>query len=133
MNLLLEASAEIVKATASTGTGSFYSKYGFLIIVILPLLISFVCGVVARSIILSKGYYTIGVKYFWIGFFIQVAGIIIAAAHPMKETIDERTSEIRNRAMIGTADEIAKYKQLLDSGAITKEEFDEKKNQLLNM
>lgn len=31
------------------------------------------------------------------------------------------------------ADEIAKYKSLLDSGAITQEEFETKKKQLLNM
>lgn len=32
-----------------------------------------------------------------------------------------------------TADEIAKYKQLLDAGAITQEEFEAKKKQLLNL
>ena len=31
------------------------------------------------------------------------------------------------------ADELKKYKELLDSGAISQEEFDAKKNQLLNL
>ena len=31
------------------------------------------------------------------------------------------------------ADEIMKYKQLLDAGAITQEEYDAKKKQLLNL
>jgi hypothetical protein len=34
---------------------------------------------------------------------------------------------------ISSADEIKKYKDLLDAGAITKEEFEAKKEQLLNL
>lgn len=33
----------------------------------------------------------------------------------------------------GTADELRKYKELLDAGIITQEEFDTKKNQLLGL
>lgn len=36
-------------------------------------------------------------------------------------------------AQISSADEIAKYKQLLDAGAITQEEYDAKKKQLLGI
>ncbi len=38
-----------------------------------------------------------------------------------------------NTSTSSTADEIRKYKELLDDGIITKEEFDQKKQQLLNI
>ena len=37
------------------------------------------------------------------------------------------------KANLGIADEIKKYKELLDSGAITQEEYDKKKKELLNI
>lgn len=40
---------------------------------------------------------------------------------------------IESKATLGVADEIKKYKELLDSGAITQEEFEQKKKQLLNL
>lgn len=39
----------------------------------------------------------------------------------------------KNDDISGGADEIKKYKELLDSGAITQEEYDKKKNQLLGL
>lgn len=46
-----------------------------------------------------------------------------------------RTSQYVNSSstVIGGADEIKKYKELLDNGAITQEEFDAKKKQLLGL
>lgn len=41
--------------------------------------------------------------------------------------------EKQKKNNIGTAEELKKYKDLLDSGAITQEEFDTKKKQLLNL
>lgn len=50
---------------------------------------------------------------------------------------DKQRSEILEKISEPTtstsADEIAKYKSLLDSGAITSEEFEAKKKQLLNL
>ena len=40
---------------------------------------------------------------------------------------------IEQEATLGVADEIKKYKELLDSGAITSQEFEQKKEQLLNL
>ena len=37
------------------------------------------------------------------------------------------------KSEFGTAEEIKKYKELLDSGAITQEEYDAKKKQLLGL
>lgn len=42
-------------------------------------------------------------------------------------------SEVPTPEAISNADEIKKYKELLDIGAITQEEFDTKKKQLLNL
>ena len=38
-----------------------------------------------------------------------------------------------NGATLGTAEELKNFKELLDSGVITQEEFDEKKKQLLGL
>ncbi len=45
--------------------------------------------------------------------------------------IEECYNEHSGKTTMSNADEILKYKQLLDSGIITQEEFDEKKNQIL--
>ena len=42
-------------------------------------------------------------------------------------------AETVNGATLGIADELKKYKELLDSGVITQEEFDAKKKQLLGL
>lgn len=52
--------------------------------------------------------------------------------------IENRRKEIKSKASMpiqqqSTADEIAKFKQLCDSGIITQEEFDAKKKQLLGL
>ena len=44
----------------------------------------------------------------------------------------ENTSNTDNTSD-GTADELKKYKELLDAGVITQEEFDLKKKQLLGL
>ncbi len=40
---------------------------------------------------------------------------------------------LKSKATLGVADEIKKYKELLDSGTITQEEFEQKKKELLNL
>lgn len=50
-------------------------------------------------------------------------------------TMDEykKIKQEENKPILSSADEIKKYKDLLDSGVITQEEFDEKKKQLLGL
>ena len=52
----------------------------------------------------------------------------------LKEIIEKRV-QIANsaRGAFSPADEIMKYKQLLDIGAITKQEYEKKKNELLSL
>lgn len=46
---------------------------------------------------------------------------------------DKRNSKEKSDKNIDPVAEIRKYKELIDDGIITKEEFDEKKKQLLGM
>lgn len=56
------------------------------------------------------------------------------AAHQYKIEINQSTQSTDSRqGEIDPADEIMKFKKLLDAGAITQEEFDAKKRQLLNL
>ncbi|MBR3928642.1 MAG: SHOCT domain-containing protein [Clostridia bacterium] len=45
----------------------------------------------------------------------------------------DRTNKSSNVATVSSADELKKFKDLLDSGVITQEEFDTKKKQLLGL
>ena len=49
------------------------------------------------------------------------------------QSISAPKVETVNGATIGIADELKKYKELLDGGVITQEEFDAKKKQLLGL
>lgn len=46
---------------------------------------------------------------------------------------NEATSQTATEAQPSAADEIIKFKQLLDAGILTQEEFDAKKKQLLGI
>ena len=111
------------------------------------------------SVQLKKGGWTAGYLQFSIlGGRENVAGVLGATqdentitfnsnkndeAEKIAEYINKKLSEIRNGFMqpqvVSTAptsspaDEIRKYKELLDMGAITQEEFDAKKKQILGL
>lgn len=56
------------------------------------------------------------------------------AAHKIKDYIMQYTAKGRSSAgLVSATDEIRKFKELLDMGAITQEEYDAKKQQLLSM
>lgn len=61
---------------------------------------------------------------------------IITAGDMQKEnkaTNSESPKKEKEEAMLGSAEELKKFKELLDMGAITQEEFDAKKKQLLDL
>ena len=62
------------------------------------------------------------------GNFTDIEGNLITNQKTNNNTINNK-----QYSEIGQADEIIKYKQLLDSGVITQDEFDQKKKQLLNL
>ena len=77
------------------------------------------CALIAKGIGEKKGYGA-GLS-FCAGLFLGPLGIIIMAVVPDKSS----------QNTIASADALVKYKQLLDDGAITQEEFDAKKKELL--
>lgn len=82
------------------------------------LVISIALGIIAENFGSKKGYSP--VVCFLAGFFLSAIGLIIVLVLPDK-----------NAAKSNAADELMGYKRLLDSGAITQEEFEAKKREML--
>ena len=51
----------------------------------------------------------------------------------MERQHSEKQNNIQTNTTTSNADELKKYKELLDEGIISQEEFDAKKKQLLNL
>lgn len=86
-------------------------------------------ALIPANIAKQKGY-SFGLWWFY-GWMLFIVAIIHVSIIP-----DKNASPVVRRSpppTAGTADEIMKYKVLLDSGAITQEEFKAKKKQLLNL
>ena len=64
--------------------------------------------------------------YCVLGFFLGVIGLIIAAVIPEK-------TEGQSKNVASSAEALGTYKKLLDEGAITQEEYDKKKSELLQV
>ena len=92
-------------------------------IAIVGFAICYVCGRVSASLVSQKGYNNTS-TYFWLGFLTGVIGIVIAAIAPDKTP---------NPAVVrmNEIDELRKYKDLYDSGVITKFEYEVKKREIL--
>lgn len=95
-----------------------------------------ICGFVAQVVSENKGYED---GFFW-GFFLGIIGIIVVACKPdnnssyasallSKETEEKDKSEKE----LLNVQKLKSYKDLLDSGVITQEEFDKKKSELLDL
>lgn len=84
-------------------------------------------GVVTRNIIRNKGYKE---NWFWWGFLGGLIAVIVALSKPdisnkyvpVNTPTDEEFENLKK---------IKAYKELLDVGAITQEEFEDRKNKLL--
>lgn len=85
---------------------------------IILLIFCLVCGFVSANLGKKKGY-SYG-AFFALGFFLAIIGVVIALV-----VQDKRSN------MADAADGVLKYKQLLDEGIISQEEFDKRKNALL--
>lgn len=83
-------------------------------------------GVIPATIARNKGY-SFGLWWFY-GWMLFIVAIIHVSLIP-----DKNAPPPIRRPPPGVAEEIGRYKDLLDSGAITREEFEAKKRQLLNM
>ena len=87
--------------------------------IILAIVLWVISGFIAKGIGEKKGYGA-GLS-FCAGFFLFILGIIMAVVPDKNGKEKEVTS----------ADALLKYKELLDAGAISQEEFDVKKKELL--
>ena len=90
------------------------------IAIVLMIALWVVSGFIAKGIGEKKGYGA-GLS-FCAGFFLFILGIIIMAVLPDKSGKEKAVT---------SADALLKYKELLDAGAISQEEFDAKKKELL--
>lgn len=92
-----------------------------IIIIMISFAICVIMGCVTERMNRQKGYKN---GFAW-GFWLNIIGIIVIACRPfnnMKGKIENSTK----------ADEIIKYKGLLESGAITQEEYEKLKKQILD-
>lgn len=79
-------------------------------------------GKVTQKVVYDRGYKD---DWFWYGFFLGIIALILALLKPDISTKSSGDSELDNLK------KIKEYKELLDSGVISQEEFDRKKNQLM--
>jgi len=108
---------------------------------IIALATSAVLGFIPASIAKDKGYENMGAWWFygWMLFIVALIHSICLENKKTKETRDMAYKKIlengnaNDNAKLGTADELMKYKNLLDAGVITQEEFDAKKKQILGL
>lgn len=118
-------------------------------IIFIFLVWSLIWGFVTRTVSRNRGYE----GGFWWGFFLAFIGLIVVACKPVKYdrleswndtsmNYSANTTRIRENSVFQTTNEtddveienikkLKMYKELLDSEAITQEEFDRKKEELL--
>lgn len=108
------------------------------VIFLLSLVIAAGLALIPANIAKNKGY-SFGLWWFY-GWMIWIAAIIHVQFIPDRNKpqttyMSSNTSQIppaRTNTQTG-ANELKMYKELLDSGAISQEEFDAKKKQILNL
>lgn len=126
--------APVLLRSSNRDLGDFLEDYGpYLLISIL--IFAVLWGFVAMSIVRNKGYDNEDDKNKWflVGFVLGLIGVIIAACQPSLVNMGNNAGN--NNVIVqsnnSTADEIKKFKELLDAGVITEQEFQAKKDQLL--
>ena len=117
----------------------------FIISITVALVISLVFGLICNSIVESKKYPKNN-GFYW-GFFLGIIGLIVCCCKPhYYDTYDGKMSlgnynpntlthngSFTQTQNTNVADELKKYKEMLDEGLITEEEFTAKKKQLLGI
>ena len=102
-----------------------------------PCINLFCCGWILSVNSAPSGYDTLGVNpvYKTFGFICLFAIIVLAIIKRTTLVVPKVDSQqiVNNIQETSNADELKKYKDLLDSGVITQEEFDAKKKQLLGL
>lgn len=102
---------------------------------VIILVVAAFLGLIPANIAKQKGY-SFGLWWFY-GWMLFIVAIIHAAVLPDKtavanqETVAQINSVQTMSSSQSSADELKKFKELLDMGAITEEEYNEKKAKLL--
>ncbi len=111
---------------------NFNNKYTIIILIasfIVAVVVGLILAPICSNILKDKGYPDSKNNGGLFGFFLGLIGLVICTCmSPYNGSeIIHKTKE----DSISVADELLKYKQLLDTGAITQEEYDKKKQELL--
>ena len=90
-----------------------------------------VWGWAVNKVVKNRGY---DENWFWWGFFFGLIALIVALTKP-QNTYDQYKSTVtyENGANSDKFAEVKKYKELMDAGIITEEEFDKKKSEILGL
>lgn len=70
---------------------------------------------------------------FGILWIVDIVNIATGRLTPADGSGYAETDEVKSAAVLSSTDTLAKYKELLDAGVLTQEEFDRKKKELLNL
>ena len=95
-------------------------------VVVIAAVFAFVSGEIASR----KGYSFAG--YAVLGFFLPIIGLIVAAVLPDKKAQQAMVDMAKQNNTASNADELIKYKMLLDQGAITQDEYDKMKQTIMD-
>ena len=99
--------------------------YATIIYLIITVLITCLLAFIPASIAEKKGYsFGLWWLYGWLLFVFALIHILL---------IPDKNAPATAPVQVSAADEIKTYKELLDAGALTQEEFDAKKKQLLEL
>ena len=94
------------------------------------LIVAALLGLIPANIAKKKGH-SFGLWWFY-GWMLFIVAIIHVNFIPDYTAQENTTSKSNIIPKTSVADEIKKYKELLDAGAITQDEFESKKGELLN-
>ena len=109
--------------------------YTIILLIVIPV-IGLFFGLMTGAIASNKGR---SAAWFWMGFFLDIVGLIVVIClpnlnnkkPPVASNMHEETIQNDSEPQMDKFEEIRKYKELLDEGIITQEEFEAKKKELL--
>jgi hypothetical protein len=97
-------------------------------LILLLIVVGLICGAINYYILKEKGYTEEIGLYCFIGFCLGLLGVLLALVKP--ESPNKQSGGINDKKN-DNLDMLIQYKELLDIGAITQEEFDKKKSELM--
>lgn len=107
---------------------SLYEFWELMAVIAIVVVWGVIWGFASKAVVKGKGYDAKTAEaWSWWGFFFGIIAFFVAMSKPA--AVNATASAPRTN--VSNADELMKYKTLLDSGVITQEEFEIKKKELL--